>query len=170
MSTITGSARPVDAAADLTAIAAGLASAVRGDELRLESWEPRAFARLLEAPTYEAWLIAWGPMGALDLHDHGGSVGAIHVVRGELIETYTDSEERYPLRSRPLRGGQEVLVPASRVHEVWNAGPGDALSVHVYSPRVATMTFYDSDPARFLTPLHTIRTPAVAAHEGVLRR
>ncbi len=160
MSTVTGPARPVDAATDLTAIAAGLASAVGRDELALESWEPRAFVRLLEAPSYEAWLIAWGPMGALDLHDHGGSVGAIHVVRGELIETYTDRDERHPLRSRALRGGQEVLVPASRVHEVWNAGPDVALSVHVYSPRVMSMTFFDADPAQFLTPLHTVRTPA----------
>ncbi|MEN3316334.1 MAG: hypothetical protein V7605_2568 [Acidimicrobiaceae bacterium] len=159
MSTITGPARSVDAPTDLIAIAAGLASAVGGDELTLEPGEPRAFVRLLEAPTYEAWLIAWGPMAALDLHDHGGSVGAIHVVRGELVETYTDRHRRHPLRSRQVRGGDDVVVPASRVHEVWNAGPDDALSVHVYSPRVTSMTFFDADPARFLAPLHTVRSP-----------
>jgi hypothetical protein len=48
------------------------------------------------------------------------------------------------------------------VHEVWNDGPGEALSVQVYSPRVTSMTFFDSDPDRFLTPLRTIRTPTTA--------
>jgi len=181
MSFIATASRPVDAPTDLsptdpfptdlpptglTAIAAGLASALTGDEITLEPWEPRAFLRLLEAPTYEAWLIAWGPIGALGLHDHGGSVGAIHVVRGELIETYTDLHRREPLRSRSLRAGDDVHVPATRVHEVWNAGTEEALSVHVYSPRVTTMTFYDPDPSRFLAPLHIVETLAAEPAES----
>jgi predicted metal-dependent enzyme (double-stranded beta helix superfamily) len=143
-------------------VVAGLASAVSDNELTLEAWEPRAFVRLLESPTYEAWLIAWAPFGALELHDHGGSAGAIHVVRGVLVETYTDRDERYPPQTRRVDTGEDVLVPASRVHEVWNDGPGEALSVQVYSPRVTSMTFFDSDPDRFLTPLRTIRTPTTA--------
>src|SRR4051812_34140389 len=71
------SAVPGDA---LAAIAAGLASAVTGDELTLAPGEARSFVRLLATPAYEAWLIAWGSSGALDLHDHGGAAGAVHVV------------------------------------------------------------------------------------------
>ncbi len=180
MSFIATASRPADAPTDLcpaepvptdlpptalTAIAAGLASALTGDEITLEGSEPRAFVRLLEAPTYEAWLIAWGPIGALDLHDHGGSAGAIHVVQGELMETYTDRHRRDPLRSRSLQAGDDVHVPVTRVHEVWNAGTGVALSVHVYSPRVTTMTFYDPDPSRFLAPLHVVETSAAEPAE-----
>jgi hypothetical protein len=91
-------------------VVAGLASAVSDNELTLEAWEPRAFVRLLESPTYEAWLIAWAPFGALELHDHGGSAGAIHVVRGVLVETYTDRDERYPPQTRRVDTGEDVLV------------------------------------------------------------
>jgi hypothetical protein len=41
------------------------------------------------------------------------------------------------------------------VHEVWNPGPSDAMSVHVYSPPLSTMTFFDHDGDHFLEPLRT---------------
>jgi hypothetical protein len=148
--------RPDQPRPHLTAIAAGLASAVSGEELTLAPGEPRRFVRLLATPSYEAWLIAWAPAGTLELHDHGGSVGALHVVGGALTETYTDLTGRGPLRAQTLRAGDDLAVTAERVHEVWNPGPGPALSVHVYSPPITAMTFYDPDPARFLEPLRTV--------------
>jgi predicted metal-dependent enzyme (double-stranded beta helix superfamily) len=156
--------RPLPAhRADLAAIAAGLASAVTGDELTLEPGQLRAYVRLLASPSYEAWLIAWAEAGSLELHDHGGSIGAVHVVGGELAETWTDLGSKGPLRSQALRAGDELAVPASRVHEVWNPGPAVALSVHVYSPPITAMTFYDRDPDRFLQPLRTTRPEVDAA-------
>ncbi len=44
-------------------IAAGLAAAVTGDEVRIEPGQLRGFVRLLETQSYEAWLIAWAPSG-----------------------------------------------------------------------------------------------------------
>ena len=141
----------------LTAIAAGLASALTGEELTLEPGEPRGFIRLLGTPSYEAWLIAWATGGSLELHDHGGSAGAVHVVEGALTEVYADLDQKQPLRSRSVRAGDHLAIPATRVHEVWNAGPELALSVHVYSPPITTMTFFDPDPSRYLAPLRTER-------------
>ncbi len=83
-----------------------------GTELTLEPGEKRAFVRLLEAPSYEAWLVAWAPTGFLELHDHGGSAEAVHVVGGELVETWTDLDRRAPLRSHILRAGDDLAVPA----------------------------------------------------------
>jgi hypothetical protein len=138
-------------------IAAGLAAAVSGtgDEVPIEPGQLRGFVRLLESQahesqSYEAWLIAWAPSGALELHDHGGSAGAVHVVGGELVELYTDLADRHPLRSRTVGAGESLALPPTRVHEVWNPGPDTALSVYVYSPRITTMTFFDRnlEPAR----------------------
>lgn len=140
---------------ELTTLALRLGSAMRGDEVTIERGEERGFVRLLETPTHEAWLIAWARTSGLDLHDHGGSAGAIHVVRGRLHEEYTDLDRPHHLRSRQLGPGRSVLVPASRAHEVTNRGPGLALSIHVYSPPITTMTFYDRDPEQFLRRLRT---------------
>jgi hypothetical protein len=39
-----------------------------------------------------------------------------------------------------------VTVVAHTIHAVENTSSTTALSVHVYSPPLATMTFYDSTP------------------------
>ena len=124
-------------------MAAGLATAVTSDDVTVEPGQLRGFVQLLATPSYEAWLIAWAPSGALELHDHGGAAGAVRVVSGELVELSTDVVERGPLRARTVPAGHDLAVPATCVHEVWNPGPHTALSVHVYSPRITSMTFYD---------------------------
>lgn len=141
----------------LNTMAEGLASVVTGESVPLLPGAPRSYARLLTTADYEVWLIAWAAAGVLELHDHGGSNGAVCVVEGELVETFTDLVERHPLRSVTMAAGEPCAVPADRVHEVWNAGPAPALSVHVYSPPLTTMTFYDHRVESFLTPMRTER-------------
>ncbi len=48
-----------------------------------------------------------------------------------------------------MGAGQDLALTPTRVHEVWTPGSHPALSVHVYSPRITTMTFFDRnlDPA-----------------------
>jgi predicted metal-dependent enzyme (double-stranded beta helix superfamily) len=138
----------------LGSIAAGLAAVTGPDDLVLEPGQDRAYSRLLLTDAYEAWLIAWAPGGALDLHDHGGSGGAVVVVEGELRERFTDRERPGPLCTNRIRAGEPLAIGPDRVHGVWNPGPATAVSVHVYSPPLTTMTFYD--PA-LLTSLHTER-------------
>jgi mannose-6-phosphate isomerase-like protein (cupin superfamily) len=145
------------APAALAVMADGLASVVTAESVPLVPGESRSYAKLLTTTDYEVWLIAWAASGALDLHDHGGSIGVARVVEGELVETYTDIAERHPLRSVTIGAGQSVALPASRVHEVWNPGTTPALSVHVYSPPLTTMTFFDHRPEHFLAPLRTER-------------
>ena len=114
---------------------------------------PRRYDKLLATEDYDVWLIAWAASGALELHDHGGSIGVVRVVAGELVETFSDLVDRHPLRSATIGAGQSVALPATRVHEVWNPGPAPALSLHIYSPPLASMTFYDDRPASFLVAL-----------------
>jgi Cysteine dioxygenase type I len=154
-------------------IAAGLAASLRmevrteasvsnlaegGDAFEEIEWHAgdlRRFARLLQTPAYEAWLIAWEAAADLELHDHGGSQGAFHVVKGALVEAHTDLADPLPLRTLPIGTGESRQVPATRVHRVWNPGPSRAVSVHVYSPPLRSMTFYDDRPYAFLVPLRT---------------
>ena len=158
MTAVLRTASTVDSRA-LRALALRLASAVRGDEVTIERGEERGFVRLLGTPTHEAWLIAWARTSGLDLHDHGGSAGSIVVVQGRLHEDYTDLDRPHGLRSRRLGAGRSFAVPASRAHEVTNPGTELALSVHVYSPPITSMTFYDRDPKRFLKRLRTEPQP-----------
>ena len=153
----------------LSTIAAGLARSVTGAELPLAPGQGRAYARLLATPQYEAWLIAWAPAGGLDLHDHGGSEGAVHVARGRLTEAYADPASAGALQTRVLTAGAGIEVPAPRVHEVWNPGPGRALSVHVYSPPLTSMTFFDRDADGALVPTLTREGDVVSLEEAVPR-
>jgi quercetin dioxygenase-like cupin family protein len=126
---------------DLDAIAAGLAVSAR--TLPLDQHEPtRRYTRVLATASYDAWVIAWSPSAELDVHDHAGSTAAVHVVEGELVERRTDLVTGRSLGVRTVRGGQTIRVAPTIAHGVANYGPGDALSVHVYSPPLTGMTFY----------------------------
>jgi predicted metal-dependent enzyme (double-stranded beta helix superfamily) len=128
----------------LVTIAEEIASAVAGTDLNIPPDQQRGFVRLSVTHSYEAWLIAWRPASGLGMHDHGGSAGAIAIAGGTLAEAYLDRGRPGRARRRQLHPGAIVEVPANRIHEVRNPGPGAALSVHVYSPPLAAMTFYDA--------------------------
>jgi len=134
----------------LAAIAEELAPAVVDAAPAIPAGERRGYVRISHTPSHEAWLIAWAPGSALEMHDHGDSLGAIHVVSGVLAESYVDrgrgrGEQAARMRTRELCAGATVAVPASRMHEVWNPGPHTTVSIHVYSPPLTSMTFYDRE-------------------------
>jgi hypothetical protein len=145
----------------LADIASGLACSVIPDGqdgfegIKPQGGDLRRFARLLHTPAYEAWLIAWEAAADLELHDHGGSQGAFHVVDGALVEAHSDLVEPGPLQTLLIGAGEGRGVTPTRVHRVWNPGPARAVSVHVYSPPLSSMTFYDDHPGTFLAPLRT---------------
>lgn len=113
----------------------------------------RSYTRLVHTNHHDAWLIAWSPSSSLELHDHGGSQGAVAVLAGKLVETYTDRRWCHPVRTRLVTAQSTIAVPSTVVHEVSNPGPEEALSVHVYSPPLRSMTFFDARPDRFLSPI-----------------
>ncbi len=136
-------------------MAARLARSAPGGDQAWTEGERRRYCRLVATDLYDAWLIAWSPCSGVELHDHGGSQGAVAVAAGRLVEHYTDVRWRHAIRSRPVDPSMTLTVPGIRVHEVANPGPTDALSVHVYSPPLTTMTFFDPRPDTFLRPLRT---------------
>jgi predicted metal-dependent enzyme (double-stranded beta helix superfamily) len=94
--------------------------------------------------TYEAWVIAWPPGGAIELHDHGGSSGAVIVVEGELKESRIAARPSggVAIRTSTIGAGESVSFGARHVHDIVNAADATAISVHVYAPRLSSMTYY----------------------------
>jgi hypothetical protein len=115
----------------------------------------RRYERLFRTSAVEAWLIAWGSSTYLGLHDHGGSRAAYQVVGGSLTESSADLTTRSPLSTRKLGLGARRSLSEHHVHELWNPSAAMALSVHVYSPPLHTMSFYSDDSAHYLTKLRT---------------
>lgn len=62
------------------------------------------------------------------------------MVSGALMETRYDNRAR---QRRVLGPGEAAVVPVGVVHDVSARGPVAALSVHVYSPRLNEMRFFD---------------------------
>ena len=156
---------PLDGDA-LRQIATGLAKTASGAGHVWTEGTRRRYTRLLETARCDAWLIHWSPAADLELHDHGGSRGVVVVAAGKLVETYTDLQQGHPLRTQIVTGGETLTMSATRVHGISSPGPEDALSVHVYSPPLRGMTFFDQRPGSFLTPLFTSEGDLAKLEEG----
>ena len=121
-----------------------------------ESW--RWFTRIRGDDELDVWLISWVPGHATELHDHGGSLGALTVVSGSLNEFRWDGRN---LRRRRLDAGDQAGFPLGWVHDVvWAPRPvpspvpgpfttiikgpvAPTLSVHAYSPPLTAMSYYE---------------------------
>jgi hypothetical protein len=109
--------------------------------------ERRSWRLMARTPDFDAWLIAWPSGGKVELHDHGDSTGAVSVISGALVEAvpWRDDTGRLSLVRHELREGATLGFGARHVHDVTNESDGPALSLHVYSPALTTMTFYEVD-------------------------
>jgi mannose-6-phosphate isomerase-like protein (cupin superfamily) len=151
------------APADLLRVAEGLAHSA-------DTWpgldDPveRCWRMVALTERFEAWVVAWPVGGAIELHDHGRSDGVVVVAAGRLVETSLrlDADGGPAARSIPVASGDHVLFGPGHVHDLVNEGPGRALSVHVYTPALRTMTFFD----RSTSGLVPVRTEHY--HDGVL--
>jgi hypothetical protein len=95
--------------------------------------------------TVEAWVIAWPPGGAIALHDHGGAAGAIVVAIGELAETtmVRRSDGEIGLQTRTIGKDGSIQFAGPHVHGLANTADTPAISVHVYSTPVTSLTYYE---------------------------
>lgn len=143
------SALPTFDAIELVDIADGLAqSAAAWADMRRPT--RRKWKLLVASDAFEAWVIAWPPGGAIELHDHGDSAGAVAVASGTLLETKVSdgADGRLEARSAVLGAGAAFAFEAGYVHDIVNVGIVGAMSVHVYAPRLTTMTYYEVTDGR----------------------
>ena len=104
----------------------------------------RWFTRLRSDDELDVWLISWTPGETTELHDHGGSLGALTVLTGALQEFRWTGDG---LRHRRLDAGDQAAFPLGWVHDVtWASAetpaPAPTLSVHAYSPPLTAMSYY----------------------------
>lgn len=106
--------------------------------------DQRWFTRLEGDDELDIWLISWVSGHATELHDHGGSIGALTLLSGALDEFRWDGKK---LRRRRLDAGDQAGFPLGWVHDVvWApslASAGPTLSVHAYSPPLTVMSYYE---------------------------
>ena len=105
----------------------------------------RVWDLMVASPDFEAWVIGWPPGGAIELHDHAESSGAVVVAQGELLEVVVTQNLQGVLATtnRVLLAPASITFGLAHVHEIVNPGPGPAISVHVYAPRLTAMTYYE---------------------------
>ena len=100
--------------------------------------------RLYRDDRVDVWLITWLPTQGTQLHDHGGSSGAFTVIQGSLEEaSLAGPHVSAHLRRRERPAGSTVSFGPRYVHDVLNTSDRPAVSVHAYSPPLASMSFYD---------------------------
>lgn len=109
----------------------------------------RTGLRLVPTDDYDVWLLRWPPGTRVSPHDHGGSAGAFVVVSGELVELrWNDSIAA----SRIVGRGDIVTIEDGMVHDVV-ATNCLSYSVHVYSPPLAKMSFYDESGVEVMSQM-----------------
>ena len=124
----------------------------------------RWFTRIHGDEELDVWLISWVPGHPTELHDHGGSLGALTVVSGSLSEYRWDGRD---LRRRRLDAGDQAGFPLGWVHDVvWtperdlSAPITPTLSVHAYSPPLTAMSYYEVTERKTLRRKRTELTDA----------
>lgn len=128
--------------------------------------DDRWYTRLHGDEELDVWLISWVPDRSTELHDHGGSLGALTVVSGALRETRWNGEA---LRRRRLVAGDQAAFPLGWVHDVVWAPDREksaitisspTLSVHAYSPPLTAMSYYEVTNRKTLRRRRTELTDA----------
>ncbi len=116
------------------------------DQLEYDEHE-RWYSLLAAGELYDVWLLSWSPGQSTSLHDHGGSSGAFQVLQGNLVETTVTRQPAGPgaMRSslRELAAGDARSFGPAYVHDVRHSGTGPAASLHVYSPPLSRMNYYE---------------------------
>jgi hypothetical protein len=127
---------------DLTALIRRFAEEVRLGRHAVHVDPVHRWSRRLHADdVVDVWLISWAQEQVAELHDHAGSLGALTVVSGDLLEQRWVPGEG--LRARTLRAGRGAAFPLGHVHDVANHLEAPAVSVHAYSPPLTAMSYYE---------------------------
>lgn len=116
--------------------------------------DSRWYTRLHSDDDLDVWLISWATGHTTELHDHGGSLGALTVLSGALHEYRWDGAG---LRRRRLDAGDQAGFPLGWVHDVAAAETSspETLSVHAYSPPLTAMSYYEVTTLRRLRRVRT---------------
>jgi hypothetical protein len=128
---------------DLLPIAQGFAVSAPAIP-ELQGVTERSWVLLAVTDLFEAWAISWPAGGSIELHDHGRSHGAVVIAAGALVETTVRVSRGgvAVIGSHRLSAGEHRRFGPHYVHDLTNDDALPAVSVHVYGPRLTTMSYY----------------------------
>jgi hypothetical protein len=109
---------------------------VRHDDRR------RVYVRIYRDSVLDVWLICWTGSQDTGLHDHDISSGAVQVVDGALAEDRLVMGEPGLVTTR-YGEGDGFCFDSSRIHDVRHAGLEPSVSIHLYSPPLERMGYYE---------------------------
>jgi hypothetical protein len=147
---------------DLLAIAEGFAVSAPAIA-EIQGRGERSWVLLAVTDLFEAWAIGWPPGGKIELHDHGGSHGAVVVAGGSLTETTIRPTAAGValIGTHQIGSGEHRRFGPGYVHDLINDGETEAVSVHVYGPRLTAMSYYELDPRGRLDVVRTEDVPPI---------
>ncbi len=152
---------------DLLAIAEGFAVSAPAIS-ELHGISERSWVLLAVTDLFEAWAIGWPPGGRIELHDHGRSRGAVVVAVGALTETTVRSTPHGValIGTHRVAAGEHRCFGPHYVHDLINDGERPAVSVHVYGPRLTSMSYYELRPGGSLDRVRTDEVPPVGPFDA----
>ena len=107
--------------------------------------------QLYRDPHLDVWLICWTNQQDTGFHDHDVSAGAVRIVEGELVEDqFGFRDGGFHQLSVTHRAGSTFDFDASHVHRLRHRDGLVATSLHVYSPALWRMGYYDPDDSGLL--------------------
>ena len=112
------------------------------DQVR-HSEDERIYVELYRDHHLDAWLICWTGVQDTGLHDHDLSGGAVHVVDGALDEDRLGFGTGFD--TTRYEAGESFRFDSSRIHDVRNAPGNQTVSLHLYSPPIWRMGYYEVD-------------------------
>jgi hypothetical protein len=98
--------------------------------------ETRYFTQLYRDANLDVWLICWLDAQDTGYHDHELSSGAVYVV-------YRDAGGWISVRTRERAAGTVFDFDGASIHGLRHAGGPPATSIHVYSPALWRMGYYE---------------------------
>ena len=120
----------------------------------------RTYTQLWRTPYSEAYAIGWKQAGDTGFHDHDGSVGAVHVVRGTVAEEHIVLRPTGDWLARvEFPCGETFRFDGAHIHRMRHAAGDIALTVHVYSPPLGRAGAYE------LSCDGTLRRQSIAGDE-----
>lgn len=108
--------------------------------------DQRYFFQLYRDVHVDVWLQCWMNRQDNGFHDHDVSSGAVYVAEGVLMEDRLQRDDgtlREASHERPA--GTVFDFGAAHIHRIRHPGGAPATSIHVYSPAIWRMGFYDVD-------------------------
>ncbi|MDJ0836461.1 MAG: cysteine dioxygenase family protein [Acidobacteriota bacterium] len=111
---------------------------------------PRSYHRNLlhHGSDYELVLATWPAGGRTLIHDHGNrnSYGMVRVLTGQIFNHIYKRDGRTDVaedRQLVHRSGEYIQVPVGLIHAMGNHGPEVAMSLHLYSPMIVNVSYWD---------------------------